>query len=259
MSEEKLKVEELKALSVAQLQDYIPSLEGEDKILAETVLAAKLKRNEHLRDQPGVAAEVEVSEKVNADIEARRAEREAARIEKEAQKLKILEERAEAAKKREIERAAAVELKLKKQAEKLEMKAATAEQIAAKKIENDKIRAEKAAEKEAIFQAKVKAMEEKKAEEAARVAAVAEALRSNPNVDLGTGKDGKKTKTAEIRELMAQGFTNPEIAKATGYGIKFVCDTAWRINQALANQKFVDEYMAKRKSTIEETQEKAAE
>jgi len=253
MSEEKLKVEDLKAMSVSQLTEYAKELDGEDKVLAETVLAAKIKRNEHLREIPGVAAEKEVSEEVNSDVETRRAEREAARLEKEVQKAKLLEDRAEAAKKREIERAAALEAKMKKAAEKVEMKTASAEQIAAQKEANEKLRAEKAAEKEAIFQSKLEAVRIKKEEENVRVAAIAEALKANPDVNLGTSKAGKTTKTSEIRELMAQGFTNPEIAKATGYGIKFVCDTAWRINQGLANAKFVEEYMAKRKAAIEGT------
>lgn len=251
MSEEKLKVEDLKAMSVSQLTEYAKELDGENKVLAETVLAAKIKRNEHLREIPGVAAEKEVSQEVNADVEARRAEREAARLEKEVQKAKLLEERAKAAELREVERAAALEAKMKKAAEKAEMKTATAEQVAAQKEANEKLRAQKALEKEAAFQAKMEAVRLKKEEENARVAAIAEALKANPDVNLGTGNTGKKSKTSEIRELMTQGFTNPEIAKATGYGIKFVCDTAWRINQALANQKFVEEYMAKRKAAVE--------
>lgn len=247
-----LKVEDLKKLSVAKLTEYIKGLEGEDKVLAENVLKSKLSRNEQLADMPGVAAEKETSEEVNADVEKRRAEREAARLAKEEEKNKLAAERAEKAKQREELRVKAFEEKLQAAAKKEEMKNATKEQREALAIEKEELRKAKAVEKEAIFQAKMQQFEEKKAAENARVAAVAEALKNNPDVNVGgAGKEGKKSKTAEIKELMAQGFTNPEIAKATGYGIKFVCDTAWRINKEIEKAEFVAKYMAERQAKID--------
>jgi len=246
-----LNVEDLKKLSVAKLTEYIKGLEGEDKVLAENVLKSKLARNEQIAEIPGVAAEKETSEEVNADVEKRRAEREAARLAKEEEKNKLAAERAEKAKQREELRVKALEEKLQAAAKKEEMKNATKEQREALAIEKEELRKAKAAEKEAIFQAKMQQLEEKKATENARVAAVAEALKNNPDVNVGgAGKEGKKSKTAEIKELMAQGFTNPEIAKATGYGIKFVCDTAWRINKEIEKAEFVAKYMAERQAKI---------
>lgn len=246
MSEEKkLTVEELQKLSPSQLRNIIPGLEGEEKVLAQTVLDKKLEKTKGIREIPGVAAEVEFSEEnansvkketseeeaKKSDAEERKRLREEARLKAEAEKQRVKAE-LEAKKQEKIaEREKLRELALQQKEERLRQKAeAEAKKLEGrdekiKKLEEaKKLRKEEAlAKKEQKEQAK---LDKKKAEDE-RVAAVAARLRE---VEVST-KEGSKTDL--IKRLMMEGKSNPEIAKETGLGIKFVCDNVWRIMRQL--------------------------
>ena len=231
MSEKsELTVESLQKLSVANLRKYIKELDGEDKLLAETVLETKLKRNEQLGDMPGVAAEIEASkEKAEAEgiksAEERKAERlEALRI-KEEEKAKILAEREKEKLERERVREEALKakeiLRAEKEKEKLE-KEAEKEKA---KIEREKEKMLKKAEAEKAALIKAEEAEKARLEEEARLEVVREKLKEMEAENPATSK------TDVIKKCVSEGMTNSEINKATGYGIKFVCDTVWRIRR----------------------------
>lgn len=249
----KLKVEDLKKLSVKQLENYITGLDGEDKILAEKVLATKTAGVSEVEKDDKVKTEIDTSKaKAEAKVEEakKRAEaREAARIEKENVAKAKAEEREVAAKTREEERDAArkvkEEVKTAKEVEREKAREDAKVAKAAKAEEREEAKKAKEAEKEAKVEAKAKtkadkleklkaeALEKEKAklqakeDEKAHAMAIAERMKGMVS---GTPAINK---SQQVRDCVAQGMTNAEIEVATGFGRKFICDTTWRIQRQL--------------------------
>lgn len=220
-----LKIEDLKKMSAKKLEEYIPHLEGEDKLLAEKVLASKASVKNVAKNDPAVKEAIERSKEMSEDKRAREAEREKLRLEKEAAKAKIEAEKEAKAAEREAARkkiAEAKEAAKKEREEKAEKRKA---ELLARKEAREKERKEKAEARAKLLAEKEAEKEAKEAEKIARAKEVAEKLKSLE------GQEKPRTKTDAVRELIMQGLTNPEIAKATGYGIKFVCDTVWRLER----------------------------
>ncbi len=235
-----LKIENLKKMSAKNLEELISTLDGENKILAEKVLASKFSAR-NIKNDPIVKDAIEKSKEMSKDKRAREAEREAIRKQKEEAAKKLAEEKARKEKEKEAERkkilAIKEEQRINREKKKEEILARKKEREQAR-IEKQKKRAELIAEKERIVKEKEKARQE-------RAKLVAERLR-----EYEANNVKPKTKTDAVRELVLQGLTNPEIAKATGYGIKFVCDTVWRL------ERMAEKYAQREKEAKEAVEKK---
>lgn len=219
-----LEVNELKKMSIKKLEAFLEGCEGEDKLIVEDVIASKKKSIAAVAVTGEMVPDLEASRKMREQLDLQEAERLAkkaakeeervkARMEREELKLKALAEKEEKAKLRADEKNAMIEARELKKAEKLEAMAA------------------KLIEKEALKEAKNKSL----AERFAKITGL-----------LAEGEfELKPTKTAVIKQCLSQGLTNKEINEKTGYSMKFICDTVWRIEQQIKAAEFAATYRAK--------------
>lgn len=203
-----MKVAELKKKSIAELEELIPTLEGETQKLAVEILEVKKKREEPDAESPATIAE-EASKAKEAELLAKEEAKEKARQEREAAAKEREEKRMQAKKDRE-------EAKRKKEAER---------EAKAKAREEEKILKEK--EKEEAMRAREEAKAARDAERANKVKELAGKIKF-------VAKEGvAMTKADMVRKGMSEGLNNRQIADTYGLTIKFVCDTAWRIERQL--------------------------
>lgn len=201
-----MKISELKKFSIAELEVLIPSLEGEELNLAKDVLAGKKKRAEPDPESEAVKAE--------DDSKARAEEKE--KLKEEAKRKKE-----EAVKEREQKRAEAMAEKEKAKKEREEARI----KIEMEKEEGKVLREQ---QKEEAIRAREEARIQKTFERSAKAKELATHVEKKEFEDRS-----KMTKADMVREGMAEGLTNPEIAKKYGLNIKFVCDTQWRIERQI--------------------------
>lgn len=223
--ESTLKVEDLKKLSLKQLEKFATGVEGEDLVLVNEVIASKkasasteevktsATEEDPAKAEAKLAAEIEkarLKEEKIAAAEKLRQEKIAAALAKEEAKEKAAQERIEKQRLADEVRAAA----------KAEREIAIKEMLERKK----QMAEEKAAKKLALEEMKVKMAEEKKA---AREARIEELKAKMQEINL----DRNASKTDQVRECMLKGMKNSEIVAATGFSTKFICDTTWRLER----------------------------
>lgn len=219
-----LNVEDLKKLSVKQLEKFATGVDGEDLILVNEVLANKSKVMPIGGDRDGLLAAEQAkadAAQLKADIKAKAAaEKAVIDAEKQALKDKIAVEKAEAVKILFAEKEAAAIEKAEAKAKLVEAKAIAKAAVEANKIrvaeERAKLTAEKLAEKLAAKEAR-----------AAHVGVY----------------DGSVSKTEAIASGMLRGLTNDEMEAETGFTRKFIRDTTWRLDRSvnfyIRKQKFL--------------------
>lgn len=240
MAQSTLIKEDLLKLSVKQLEKFATGVDGADLELVNEVIAEKRARLEQVVDDPNVAKEVGESADLKAAREKVLAEKEAAKIATKEAKDKAFAEKQEAlAKAREEKaqkaaeaKAAALEAKQKAILEKEEKQKAILEEKQ-RKIE------ERAAEKSAREAARIEAIAELSAAREKRQLESIERAQKSAEKLKSMQFSGKVNKTQMVRECLAKGMGNKQIAEETGFTVKFVCDTVWRIEQMIAQEEYI--------------------
>lgn len=231
--------EDLGFMSLKKLVEYAAELDGDDKVLANEVIAEKKASAkspiQKMKEEPGVKEEISASEQAKVEktrlAEQRKEEREKKRLEKEEAKAKADAEKEVKKKEREEAKEKADAEKEAKKTERSEAKEKADAEKEAKKVERETKKEER---KEAKLQAekdkevaKLQGIEDKKK----KAAALADALKNQPEQEASTNK------TQQVRECMLKGMTNAEMVKETGFTNKFICDTTWRIVRQLEKQQ----------------------
>jgi len=229
MSKSTLIKEDLQKLSVKQLEKFATGVEGADLELVNEVIAEKRSRLEQVLDDPNVAKEVADGAEARAKSDAR---------------VKLQAEK-------EAAKAAAEALKAEKAAEKMKLKEEAETLRAEKKLEKELGKSsigEKKAAAEAAKELKLKERQEARErglleiEENRRLRAIAQAEKAEQTAEKLSKMtfNNKPNKTQAVREALAKGLSNADIAKETGFTTKFICDTVWRIEQMVAQQEYID-------------------
>lgn len=228
--------EDLLKLSIKQLEKYKsgmnPETDAEDIAVVNEVIAEKTNSIDKVKNDPSVATEIEGAKDKKAEIEKLRAEREEAKAKEKAEKEAAALKRKEEKEKEKAVRDEIAELKKKEKAEKDALKA-----------EKDKEKAEKTAarlaKQEELKEARKKAAEEIEQRRIERAEAAEKRAQENAERLAQLSANPKPNKTQTIRQLLAKGFSNQQIAEETGFARKFVCDTVWRIEQEIKTQEYI--------------------
>lgn len=228
-----LEVEELKKMSIKKLEAFADACDAEDKTIVEEVIASKKKSIAAASVTSEIVPDLEASQRMREQLEAQEAER----LERKAKRE---EEIAKARAEREEAKIKAAELRDIKAAERLKAQEAKIEAgLLAKKAKEE--------EKAARLIEKEKQKEEKAVRLTERFANIVEKMKDG-------GTEIRPSKTAVIKQCIANGMTNKEIAEQTGFSPKFICDTVWRIEQQIKAAEYLAAYRAKQ-SVKQETQQ----
>lgn len=219
-----LEVNELKKMSIKKLEAFLEGCEGEDKLIVEDVIASKKKSIAAVAVTGEMVPDLEASQKMREQLELQEAERLAKKAAKEEERLKAKAERDELRAQKLLEK----EEKLKKR---MDEKNARIEAKEAEKATKEEQKMQKLIEREAMKEEKNKALAE-------RFAKITELMKDN-DFEL------KPSKTAVIKQCLSQGMTNKEINEKTGFSMKFICDTVWRIEQQIKAVEYMAAYKAK--------------